>query len=190
MSLKLIMADDAKFINFSNKIENETGVQIGPSETNSQYWGSVIFPDNTRINVRNDSLLLQGDVYNHVFIDVDNHLFMYRNIDINETNIKPNNNLSIPIFICETTDGRVIDAYSGASPYSSLFNIPDNAQNDASKQSITIFPCYYNYDNMYTGFLKNIYINYERNFVAGLKFVDENNNEFITLGGYLLYKNN
>ena len=53
-----------------------------------------------------------------------------------------------------------------------------------------IFPCYYGYSNDYNAFLKNIYINYERRFVAGLKFIDQNGNEFFTLGGYLLYKNN
>lgn len=40
------------------------------------------------------------------------------------------------------------------------------------------------------GFVKNCYMNYDRKFQRNLKFIDQNRNEFITLGGYLLYKNN
>ena len=38
------------------------------------------------------------------------------------------------------------------------------------------------------GFIKNCYVNYERQFQKGLKFIEPNGNRFVTLGGYLLYK--
>ena len=71
-------------------------------------------------------------------------------------------------------------------------------ENDYSKNDITLVPlrvyaC--NHDNDSTnlkyvkGFVKNCYVNYERKFQRGLKFIDQKGNEFITLGGYLLYYN-
>ena len=39
-------------------------------------------------------------------------------------------------------------------------------------------------------FVKNCYVNYERKFQKGLKFIDQNGNKFMTLGGYILYKIN
>ena len=71
-------------------------------------------------------------------------------------------------------------------------------ENDYSKNDITLVPlrvygC--NHDNDSTnrkygkGFIKNCYVNYERKFQRNLKFIDQNRNEFITLGGYLLYYN-
>lgn len=77
-----------------------------------------------------------------------------------------------------------VDAYSGY------------AEDDSSKSNITLCPLRVFASNTLNGannvykFVKNCYVNYERKFQKGLKFVDENGNEFITLGGYLLYKNN
>ena len=69
------------------------------------------------------------------------------------------------------------------------------AENDSSKSNITLCPLRaYAYNslngaNNVRGFVKNCYVNYERKFQRNLKIVDENRNEFITLGGYLLYYN-
>ena len=70
-------------------------------------------------------------------------------------------------------------------------------ENDYSKNDITLVPlrvyaCNHNdSDNRkrVKGFIKNCYVNYERKFQRGLKFIDQNRNEFVTLGGYLLYYN-
>ena len=68
------------------------------------------------------------------------------------------------------------------------FNIPYSAYNKPTAQTIKILPAYvYAYSRK--GYSKNLYINYDRAFDTGLKFTDQNNNEFITLGGYLLYYN-
>ena len=71
-------------------------------------------------------------------------------------------------------------------------------ENDYSKNDITLGPLrvyagnYNDSDNRkyVKGFIKNCYVNYERKFQKCLKFIDGNRNEFVTLGGYLLYKNN
>ena len=68
--------------------------------------------------------------------------------------------------------------------------------NDYSKNDITLVPlrvygmdAYHNSDTKYVkGFIKNCYVNYERKFQRNLKFIDQNGNRFVTLGGYLLYK--
>lgn len=69
-------------------------------------------------------------------------------------------------------------------------------ENDYSKNDITLVPLrayaadfYRSNDVKYVkGFIKNCYGNYERRFQRNLKFIDQNGNRFVTLGGYLLYK--
>lgn len=68
-------------------------------------------------------------------------------------------------------------------------NISSNAH-DTTKDNITVIPLFWGNLSTNKGFVKNAYINYERVFYPGLKFADENGNEFLTLGGYLLYKTN
>ena len=72
----------------------------------------------------------------------------------------------------------------------------DYLENDYSKNNITLVPLrvygadvYQSPDTKYAkGFIKNCYVNYERKFQRNLKFIDQNGNKFVTLGGYLLYK--
>lgn len=69
-------------------------------------------------------------------------------------------------------------------------------ENDYSKNDITLVPLrvhgaddYHISDTRYArGFIKNCYVNYERKFQRNIKFIDQNGNRFVTLGGYLLYK--
>lgn len=69
-------------------------------------------------------------------------------------------------------------------------------ENDYSKNDITLVPLrayaadvYHSSDTKYVkGFIKNCYVNYERKFQRNIKFIDQNGNRFVTLGGYLLYK--
>ena len=69
--------------------------------------------------------------------------------------------------------------------------------NDYSKNDITLGPlkvwaCNHDADSTnrkyVKGFVKNCYVNYERKFKINLKFIDQNGNRFVTLGGYILYK--
>ena len=69
-------------------------------------------------------------------------------------------------------------------------------ENDYSKNDITLVPLrvyafnHNDSDNRISvkGFIKNCYVNYERKFQRNIKFIDQNGNRFVTLGGYLLYK--
>lgn len=69
-------------------------------------------------------------------------------------------------------------------------------ENDNSKNDITLGPLRVEARNhgdtegrkYAKGFIKNCYVNYERQFQKGLKFIDQNGNRFVTLGGYILYK--
>ena len=69
------------------------------------------------------------------------------------------------------------------------------AEDNNSKSNITLCPLRVYANNNLNGannvyaFVKNCYVNYERKFQRNLKFIDQNGNEFITLGGYLLYYN-
>lgn len=185
MSLKIIMADDTSFDNFIKKIKDETGVKI--TTTDNGYWDNITFPDGVTSRPAN-STERENTSGNYAFVDVNTHLFIYGS-GIDDTNVSSNTVTKQKIFITDTTDGRIV-SISNAYEYYALFNIPREAAHDASKQSITIFPCYYGktaYSSI-QAFLKNIYINYERRFVAGLKFIDQNGNKFVTLGSYLLYK--
>ena len=91
--------------------------------------------------------------------------------------------------ICYTIDKRWYEVMNAAGD-SNYY-----AENDSSKSNITLCPLrVYAYNNLngannVQAFVKNCYVNYERKFQRNLKFIDQNNNEFITLGGYLLYYN-
>ena len=129
------------------------------------------------------------------FIDADNHFLcysiasgmddyyyvddLYRNF-VSDYNGKLAN-------MCYTKNQRFGETMNVESSY---------AENDSSKSNITLCPLRvfaYNAlsDNGYVrAFVKNCYVNYERKFQKGLKFIDQNGNRFVTLGGYLLYKIN
>ena len=70
------------------------------------------------------------------------------------------------------------------------------AENDYSKNDITLAPLRVYAGNhnasenrkYVKGFIKNCYVNYERKFQRNIKFIDQNGNRFVTLGGYILYK--
>ena len=128
-----------------------------------------------------------------VLFDEKSHLFIV--MDGSQTISSMNIGIGSPfcnfahIFIADV-DGEVRDIISREYIYG-VFNINSIVKNDQSKQTIKILPafCLCSYKNTKTGFLKNIYINYERSFPTGLKFIDKSGNEFITLGSYLLFYN-
>ena len=85
-----------------------------------------------------------------------------------------------------------------------MFNIPVNVAasygTTINKPNITLLPAYvmpehYVYidgtentsPKSYIRFPK-MYVNYERYFIPGQKYMDQNGNKFMALGGYLLYK--
>ena len=85
-----------------------------------------------------------------------------------------------------------------------MFNIPVNVAasygTTINKPNITLLPAYVMPEHyVYIGGTKNtlpksyirfpkMYVNYERYFVPGQKYIDQNGNKFMAIGGYLLYK--
>ena len=86
-------------------------------------------------------------------------------------------------FIIAKSNGKIRKMGSSMSS----LNGPAYAESDDSKNTLTIVPVFEGNSTTYR-FYDDIYINYERRFPIGLKFIDQNGNRFVTLGSYLLYK--
>ena len=182
---------------FFAEVESKTGVTI-ELERNSADNGSLIrkvtFSDGKYVS---DFYNINNSAYDRdiimVLFDEKSHLFIVMTGSQAFSSIKfgliSQFHTFAHIFIADV-DGEVIDIMS-SEYFNGVFNINSTVKNDQSKQTIKILPafCYYRHTNITTGFLKNIYINYERAFPTGLKFIDKSGNEFITLGSYLLFYN-
>lgn len=182
---------------FFAEVESKTGVTI-ESGRNSvdkrSFIRKVTFSDGKYVS---DFYNMNDGVYDQysimVLFDEKSHLFivMTGTQTISSLNFVLSSQFGIfaHIFIADV-DGEVIDIISNIYFYAA-FNINSIVKNDQSKQTIKILPafCYCQHTKTTTGFLKNIYINYERAFPTGLKFIDKSGNEFITLGSYLLFYN-
>ena len=132
------------------------------------------------------------------FIDADNHFLCYLIANGLESYSYVDQLYKALVFdfkgklanVCYTPDRRWDQAMNVAN--SDYYY----AENDSSKSNITLCPLRVYAVDSQTGtkkvraFVKNCYVNYERKFQKGLKFIDQNGNRFVTLGGYLLYKIN
>ena len=180
---------------FFAEVESKTGVTIESERNSADNWSiirKVTFSDGKYV-----SDFFNNDVYDGdsimVLFDEKSHLFIVMNgsqtISSMNFGITLQFHTFARIFIADV-DGEVRDIMSSGY-FNDVFNINSTVKNDQSKQTIKILPafCVCAYKNIKTGFLKNIYINYERAFPTGLKFIDKSGNEFITLGSYLLYYN-
>lgn len=131
------------------------------------------------------------------FIDTNNH-FLCFTIGSGVGDYKWIDSLyKIMVFDVNGKLANVCDTYQ--TEWEDAVNIRQDAtayylENDNSKNIITLCPLRaygpdsINSANRVRGFIKNCYVNYERQFQKGLKFIDQNGNRFVTLGGYLLYK--
>lgn len=198
MSLEIIEyntenSGEGKLSELLTTIKQRTGLELKtvPDNTGLPVY-STRFPDmETAQNIRFDYFDKSGTF----FIDADNHFlcysiesgledysyvnYLYRAL-VSDFNGKLAN-------VCYAVD-RVwyktmnVDASSGY------------AEDDSSKSNITLCPLRVYASNPQNGannvykFVKNCYVNYERKFQKGLKFIDQNGNRFVTLGGYILYK--
>lgn len=131
------------------------------------------------------------------FIDTNNHFLCYT-IGSGVGNYEFVDYLyKIMVFDVNGKLANVCDTYK--TTWQSAMNIRQDitsyyTENDYSKNDITLCPLRaYGPDsisgaNHVRGFVKNCYVNYERQFQRNIKFIDQNGNRFMTLGGYLLYK--
>lgn len=202
MSLKIIniKPDTSELYPITNvitQVNSELGFELLSNLKDNDSYGrdnmDIKFPDMSEpvtVNVQTS----YSNLKKMCFIDLDNHFFLiYENANESPNHINDSDyHRFFNCIVFETEEGSIssIQAFSSYSEssyaQSTFFNIPSKMGNDPSKNTLRMFLAYYSG----TGFIKNMYFNCDRAFeTAGLKFVDENNNEFITLGGYLLYYN-
>ena len=198
MSLKVFNKQkNESLVNFYSIIKNETGVTIGlddghqlDSVNEYHYLKSITFSDGKSI-----SDLYSGNMYRSsdyiVLVDDVTHLFIQTTKDRSTTAYQGSSNQyrmesMYYDFIIEKGDGVLnLTRYNGSYFASEAFNIPTLVNSKGDIPTIKLLQAY----SKDCGYVKNTYINYDRTFLVGLKFVDQNNNEFITLGGFLLYYN-
>lgn len=122
------------------------------------------------------------------FVDVENHFFAYVLQSSSMSYYDPSASVydSLRVLIHEK-DGSLVSELTSSSTMSwyEAFNISYTVNRNATTEQITLVPAFMQYGKC---FIKNLYINYERMFNPALKFIDQNGNRFVTLGGYLLYK--
>ena len=183
------------------KIKEKTGVDFSinsstPDSSNYIYKISIKFPDMNEakeltLYILSSSIFKDSNVI--VFIDVENHFFMLVDSDSTDMNVRTYLNNWIQALIFNSNENELVSAFTenyGYNMYDCL-NITGNPKNDISRNDLVLYPAYLSLDSSKKfGYLKNVYLNCERSFVAGLKFLDETGNEFVTLGSSLLYKNN
>ena len=197
MSLVILgKKENVKLTDFFSEIENKTGVKIKSTRNSSDttsHIESITFTDGAQITY-SDSMELQDYASRSVIIDDTNHLFVstsdYTGAAMSRMDINSNIRSSYDVFIADVEE-TTCNIMCIGSYINKIFNLPEYAQNIQSCQSFKIIPAFCYIDdspNDVCGFMKNMYINYTREFSFGLKFVDQNENRFVTLGGYLLYK--
>ena len=181
-------------------IKEKTGVEItNTNESSAGLWTyNIRFPDmETAQRVHCETFGREGTV----FIDVDNHFLM---LTTNSgTGYSDYVNEFFPIIIFDYKGTLYNVCYTSDISWNTSMNsntsgtLPDYQGNAAEKQDVTLVPLRVFATNQLVqpnqsvkSFIKNCYTNYERKFQRAQKFVDQNGNEFVTLGGYLLYKNN
>ena len=128
-----------------------------------------------------------------LFIDADNHFLCYSIASGTEDYSYVDDLYRDFVF---DFNGKLANiCFSTHRDWGTVMNAGDvYAENDYSKSNITLCPLrVYAYNSLndaahVRAFIKNCYVNYERKFQKGLKFIDQNGNRFVTLGGYLLYK--
>ena len=174
-------------------IKQKTGLELTASGSADNY-GKV--PFNVRFPDMEES---QGvGIYSFTdngifFIDANNHFLCYSIAGGLDSYSYVNNLYGALIF---DSNGKLANVcYDTRREFYDTMNMYGGyAENDNSKSNITLCPLRaYAYNglsgaNNVRGFVKNCYVNYERKFQKGLKFIDQNGNRFVTLGGYLLYK--
>lgn len=175
-------------------IKEKTGLEITRQDSVTY---EMRFPDME--NAKHVRLNYDFSVAGTIFIDAANHFLAY--VIGNGVSVITYFSSMYRNFIFDyngelgsmCVDSNVRWSYTNTSLDSDFYI----SENDSTEQNITLVPLRVqgtyrneaNTDNlMFRAFVKNVYMNYERRFQPGLKFIDQNGNRFVTLGGYLLYK--
>ena len=195
MSLEIIEYNDSNISvsEIIDIIKQRTGLEMKALDNGSagRTTYSMRFPDmETAQSVKFPYLNDDGTF----FIDLDNHFLCY-SITSGLQNYDYVDGLYKALIF--DFNGKLVNiCHSSDTGWGSAMNVSGNAyyyaEDDYSKSDITLCPlrAYASSSdgNSVRGFVKNCYVNYERRFQRNLKFIDQNGNKFVTLGGYLLYK--
>ena len=168
-------------------IKEKTGLDIVINNSSNGFQAcSVKFPDMENYETLTMMYLNTSNAI--CFVDVENHFFAYAFQAASMSYYDPSSSIadSLRVLIHEKDGSLVSELTSSSTMYwYQAFNISYTVNRNATTEQITLVPAYMQYGKC---FIKNLYINYERMFNPALKFVDQNGNRFVTLGGYLLYK--
>ena len=195
MSLNMVYKElDSTLETFFSDIKNQTGVTIdykAASEDNKTIT-KITFSDGTYYE--NANIISLGRRVEWIaVVDDSTHLFIITTqamfIDLGDRNTQEYIKYNHDVFIVDLNGTLVnIKTLSESEQDYEVFNTPYSTRPfSGTSNSITLAPAFFYYSD-YKGFIKNMYIEYERSFQGGLKFIDQNGNRFMTLGGYLLYK--
>ena len=173
-------------------IKQRTGLELEALDSGSggiQKF-SMRFPD---METAQDIGLGYFNEVGTLFIDADNHFLCY-SIASGTENYSYVDDLYRD-FVFDFNGKLANICFSTKRGWGIVMNVGGGyAEDDSSKSNITLCPlrayAYNGLNGVDNGqaFIKNCYVNYERKFQKGLKFIDQNGNRFVTLGGYILYK--
>ena len=201
MSLNMVYKElDSTLETFFSDIKKQTGVTIdykasSPDHltiTKITFSDGAYYENSNIIDIgRRVEWIAVVDDSTHLFIITTQAMFM----SLGERKPSDYTSFNHDVFIVDT-DGTLVNikTLDESTQDYEVFNIPYNSDRfSGSSNSITLVPAFfYNYyddsGNKPKGFIKNMYIEYERPFQGGQKYIDQNGNRFMTLGGHFLYK--
>ena len=177
-------------------IKQRTGLELEKLASTGAYSDkfNMRFPDmETAQSINLLSLYTNGTF----FIDADNHFLCYSIENGMSTYSYVDNLYKALVFDC---NGKLVNiCYATDRKWNTTINVTSTSsgytEDDDSKNNIILVPSRVSASDgigdikQVQAFVKNCYVNYERKFPKGLKFIDQNGNRFVTLGGYLLYYN-
>ena len=174
-------------------IKQKTGLELTASGSADDYGikpFNVRFPDMEESQGVNIFQFTESGI---LFIDADNHFLCYSIADGLDSYSYVDDLYKALVF---DSNGKLANiCYSTRNEfYYTMTAYGGYAEDNNSKSNITLCPLRVHTQNTLNGannvyaFVKNCYVNYERKFQRNLKFIDQNGNKFVTLGGYLLYK--
>ena len=198
MSLNMVYKElDSTLETFFSDIKKQTGVTIDYKASSSDHLTITKITFSDGVYYERDNIIDIGrrvewiavvDDSTHLFIITTQAMFM----SLGERTASAYTSFNHDVFIVDT-DGTLVNikTLSESNQEYDVFNIPYNSDRfNGTSNSITLVPAFfYDYRGAKNkGFIKNMYIEYERPFQGGQKYIDQNGNRFVTLGGYLLYK--
>ena len=162
-------------------IEEKTGVVI---KRDTYRAGTIKFPDMPEERI---SCYEMDEPMGVCFVDVENHFFAHALPHEDAKTFDKALGSWMYAMVYEI-NGEIwdIDVDNSRIRICDLFNVPSQTCPNTSKDSFCIIPAY---STTGYGFIKNLFVNYDRFFNPGQKIIDDSGNVFITLGGYFLYYN-